>query len=253
MAKPANGATLNTGHALYTSLAAVWAMLEGSGGTTADLTGSHNLTLGDSAVWTTIGGEAAISIPSPAGLTAQPLAVASPFTLSAASPWSIAWRGKESADNGAGMTIGDKDDTSNFVWMSGNNDFLRFRSSNTTDHDFALSLFTTDANYLLAWDQAGDGKVHLYKDGSQVGTGVASTTSNAGLSIDTVGNAYSGQNFALNGTLTYCYVWSGRALNSTDASTLHSDPYVFLSAGTPTAPLTQSTVHSAARVRACNY
>ncbi len=51
MSKPSSGATLDSGNALYSHLtasgSAVWALLEGSGSTSADSSGNSNtLTLG---------------------------------------------------------------------------------------------------------------------------------------------------------------------------------------------------------------
>lgn len=230
MAKPASGSTLNTGHALYTSLAAVWGMLEGSGTTSADSTGNgHTLTFaggGGAPTWSTDGsGDAVIAIGTALN---QPLAVGTPFSLSGSSPWSIAFRFKQTADDDAGMVLGDKDDNSNFLWQSGStlNQF-RFRDDAASGgSDFTNASSTTDANYVMVYDQAGDGLIHLYKDGSQIGTGIAKPSAGS-LSIDTLGNGYTSTTYALVGTLTYCYVWSGRALNSTEVSSLHSDPYQF--------------------------
>lgn len=234
MAKPASGTALDTGHALYTSLEAVWAMLEGTGTTSADSTGNgHTLTFagtGTPPSWSTDGaGDAIIAIGTAHN---QPLAVGSPFSLADNTDWSIAWRFKQTADNDAGMILGDKDDNNNFVWQSGTSvNGVRFRNGNNgTNADFSNAVATTEKNYLLVNDFSGDGKLHLYIDGTQVGTGVT-PAGNTDISIDTVGNGYGGTTFALVGSLTYVYVWSGRALSSSDATVLHSDPYDFFDAG----------------------
>lgn len=228
MAKPASGTSLNTGHALYTALEAVWAMLEGTGTTSADSTGNgHTLTFaggGTAPTWSTDGaGDAIIALGT--ALT-QPLAVGTPFTLADGVDWSIAWRFKQTTDSNNGMVIGETGTQLSFVWQAGVAlNGIRFRNvADDTDADFANADATTDKNYLLVNDFSGDGKLHLYINGSEVGTGVT-PSGGTDLDIDTLGNAYSSTTFALIGSFTYCYVWDGRALTSSDATALHADPY----------------------------
>lgn len=228
MAKPASGTPLNTEHALYTSLAAAWGMLEGSDGTSADSTGNgHTLTLGTGLTWTTISGEAALD--SDGSTTGQALAITSPIACAGTSPWSFAWRAKQDASDNDGMIAGNENNggANSFIWFQGGTS-LFFRSNAPSSYSFTgLTNFTADANYLLVWDQAGDAKLHLYKDGSEIGTGMSVTANDAAITFRSLASGYDGAGlFALTGTITYAYLWSGRALTSADASTLHADPYV---------------------------
>ncbi len=225
MAKPASGTPLDTGNALYTSLAAAWGMLENTGTTSADSTGNgHTLTSvgSNGTAWGTSGGDVAITYTDDA--TSSP--VTTPITLLGTSSWSIALRGHQTASDTNGMLLGDNTSTASFLWFNGGSEF-RFRSDGSTDYQFTgVTSFTADANYLLVYDQPG-AHLHLYKNGSEVGTGFGVGANDAKLIVNTLGNGYTSNTFALTGALVYVYVWQGRALTLTDAGTLNSNPYGF--------------------------
>jgi hypothetical protein len=232
MAKPASGASLNTGHSLYTSMSMCIALLEGTGTTAADsVAGTHNGTIGSSSYWATVGGDAVIQLTSP---VSNPIAIASPFSFDGTQPYSFAWRAKRDAADNLGMVFGDKDDTANFVWMDEANTKVRLRSGNSTDYDFTTSGMTTAKDYLLVYDRANT-KMRLYVDGTQVGTGVTvSADANATFSLDCLGNGYgAGNTFAFEGDIHYLYVWTNRALDGTDATTLDTDPYAIFGSTDP--------------------
>ncbi len=229
MAKPASGTTLDTGNALYTSLLAVWALLEGSTTSSADSKGSNTLTLSSSGLWSTNGGGENIIHLTSAIVT--PLDLASDITLSASSSWSIAFRAKEATNGTAGMILGDQSGSNNFFWFKSNSTFT-YRNGSASDLDFVGSAgdTTTTANWVLTYTHTGGGvgDVKCYRNGSQVGTTQSSKVGS--LVIKALGNGYSSNTFSLIGDIEYVYIWDGRALSSGDVSTINSSPYGFFSA-----------------------
>ncbi len=228
MAKPASGTPLDTGNALYTSTIAVYGMLEGSGTSSTDsVAGTHNLglaTAGSGVTWTTVSGDAALAF---AGCSTVAATIAMPFTLAGSSSWSVAWRGKQTTNNSNGVFAGNElngGDVSFLFWSGGAQ--FRFRSAAHTDYDWTgITNFTAEHNYLLVYDQPG-AKLHFYVDGVQDGTGLTVTANDAALSLRSLGSGVDGSGtLALVGDLLYFYVWSGRALNGTDAGTLNTIPY----------------------------
>ena len=85
--KPASGSTLDSGNALFTSLVAVWGMLEGSGATSADSTGNgHTLTTnGSNVTWSTDSNTDPVLAVSAS--TANAIPIASPITLLGNASW----------------------------------------------------------------------------------------------------------------------------------------------------------------------
>src|SRR5690348_6090730 len=102
MAKPASGASINNSDAqgLSTSLANVWAFLEGSGTTSADSKGGDTATLASSSYWSTDANGPIISI---ATASNTAITLASTVSLTASTDWSIAFRAKLNAANNQGM------------------------------------------------------------------------------------------------------------------------------------------------------
>lgn len=235
MAKPASGTSLDTGHALYTSLVAAWGLLEGTGTSSADSTGNgHTLTLSSSGLWGTNGaGENILHITTGAHTPAD---IATPLLTASGTPWSIAFRAKQAASNNFGMVLGDDDDINNFVWFQGTQITYRPNGAAASYTWTGLTL-TTVYNYLLVYDGGTPGNVILYQDGVSLGS-KALATGHGAFSLDTIGNAYTSTTFAHVGDIEYVYVWNNRALNSTDAGTLHSNPYVIFSAPTNSPPNT---------------
>lgn len=210
-------------------------MLEGTGSTSADLTGNgHTLSVSSGASWTTISGEAAIAYD---GSANQPSAITSPFDFDGSTDWSVAWRGKQTSSGVDGILAGDNTTSPDFIFFNGGT-ALRFRNSSSVTADFSPTVFTTDANYVLAYDASGT-RVHLYKDGSEV-SGSPITSITGSFQLNTLGNGQTGTAFNLVGSLTYFYVWSGRELTSSDASALHTDPYQMLDAPAPETSVTIS-------------
>jgi hypothetical protein len=230
MAKPASGTALDTGHALYTGLAACFWFP--SGDLTADATGTRSLTIdGACSQGTDANGDSCLAIPS---ALSAPAALSSALSLAGNGDWSLAWRGKTTNADAQGMVLGNNGNTSDFLWMF-NSTALRVRDSAGGDVDPTSSLtsFVTEANYVVSFDrdQDGVGRFHFYKDGVEVGTGTSGGNNDHALSINCIGNGYTGSGFALIGTLSHVYVWSGRALSSSDASALNTNPYAMFSAG----------------------
>jgi hypothetical protein len=130
MSKPASTAVLDTSNSLYTSLKAFWAMLEGSGTSSADKTGNgYTLTLDSSVTWSTDGvGDLCIA---EATATKPVATVATGFTLANTADWSIAWRAKQTVSGNNGMVIGNTANP-NYIWMEGGTDLLVRDNSSTT-------------------------------------------------------------------------------------------------------------------------
>jgi hypothetical protein len=236
MAKPASGTSLDTGHALYTNVTAVWAMLEGSGASSADSRGTRTLTLNGGYSWTTNGG--GDPIVDFAGTNASPATPATSLTLSIGTDWSIAWRGQiDSSGANTGMVLGDGSGSGNFLWFnaSGGQISLRDNATNTSSFNVTGANQATTANYLLVRDNTAD-TLTLYRNGSSVASNPAGGA--GGLVISEIGDGYSSNTFALDGKLEYVYVWSGRALSSSDATALNTDPYDFFAAATGTVTIT---------------
>ncbi len=233
MAKPASGATLDSGGSLYSALtaagSAVWAMLEGSGSTSADSSGNgHTLTKDSSVSWTTIAGEAALAF---AGSTGQAAAVSSSISVSGASSWSFAWRAKQTSGGTLGIYAG-KDSGSVAFLGSFAGLYIWLRSANTTDYLFADTDFTTDHDWLMVYDQPA-ARLHLYKDGTETAASPLTISGNdAAWVIASLGSGNDGAGtWSLVGTMTYAYLMAGYAATGTDASNLHSNPYSIFSSG----------------------
>jgi Carbohydrate esterase, sialic acid-specific acetylesterase len=225
MAKPASGATLDTGHSLYTSLLHAYAMLEGSGSTTADSRSGNTLTIGGTVSWATDGSGDAI-LDCAGGSTSQ-LDPASDIVLAHATSWSVAFRAKW--DTATGTLGGIAGASSNYIFFQSTSN-LRYRpaagSGSDSNFNCGADAFLTDANYLLVFNAATP-SLSLYRNGTLV---LIDTTSIDGtITFARLAGLGATTSFALAGTMTYFYVWNGRALNATDASNLHSDPYAFFS------------------------
>jgi hypothetical protein len=230
VAKPASGTALDTGHALYTSLTAAWAFLEGTGGTSADSRGTRTATLVSGAWGTDANGDACWDISS---AHAGPITLGSALNLAGNGDWSLAFRAKTTNADSQAMVCGDNTNTGDFVWML-NGTALRVRDTAGGDYDVgAPTSFTTEANYVIAFNrtEGGTGKFHFYKDGAEVNTGAGGLNGDHYLNINCIGAGYTSSAFSLIGKISYLYAWSGRTLSSSDASALHSDPYVIFDTG----------------------
>lgn len=226
MAKPASGTALDTGHALYTSLSHVWAFLEGSGGTSADSKGTDTATLNGGS-WATVGSDPVWRV---ATAAVNSITLGSTANLSGTADWSIAWRVKKSGQTYEGVIFGD--DFGFCLCNDGSSVFNR--DDNAVDNSFTgATTFTVLTDLLLTYDHAGN-KMHLYQDGAEV-TGSpltpALSSSPIGITKLACGRSNSDATYSLVGDLHYVYLWAGRALTSTDAGTLDTNPYVIFSTG----------------------
>src|SRR5208283_417935 len=154
MSKPVSGTAINTSDSqgLATGLVACWAMLEGSGSTSADLVaGTYNLTLDGTVSWgTDNNGDACLNFAGSPATPYEPASLASTLTLTGGSTndWSIAWRGKQTSSGNAGMLLGDIPAT-NYIWLSGGN-YLEVYGTGL--HDFTgVTSFTTNDDWLLSY------------------------------------------------------------------------------------------------------
>jgi lysophospholipase L1-like esterase len=242
MAKPAAGATLDTGNALYTSLAHVWALLEGTGTSTADSRGTDTGTLSSAGLWGTSGGDPVVHL---TASTAAPVALASEVTADGNSAWTIAFRAVQAGADNNGMILG-KPATNQYIWLHGG-DTLDYNFGSAKTFTGAAGDTTTLADWALSYTPSGSndttGTLRVYRNGTQVGTDQAIIGTFA---LTTLGNGYTGS-LGLVGDLHYVYTWSGRALTSSEASTLRTNPYALfgsaaLAAGTASTVSVGNTV-----------
>lgn len=231
MAKPASGTALDSGNSLYSGMEAIYALLEGTGSTSEDSYGTNDLTLSGSGLWGTDADGPVLALTNNADN--KPAELASTIAFDGLASYSIAFGGKQTTSNDDGMVMGNPDAAQPYIWLRGGN-YLRFKATNGTVCDFtSLTTFTTQADYLLVYEfiPAVSNLLYLYKDG----TLTADSPINAGLdfTIESIGNGFNtgGGALALVGNLSYVYVWRGRALDATDASTLATDPYVIFAGG----------------------
>lgn len=231
MAKPASGTGLDTGHSLYTDLEAVYGLLEGTGSTSADSFGSNHLTLSGSGLWGSDGDGPILALTNNADN--KPAELATRIGFNGTVSFSIAFGAKQTTSNTDGMVMGDPDSAEPYVWFNGGN-YLRVKADNGANADFtSLTSFTTQADYLLVYEfiPSVSTLLYLYKDGTLTGDSPINIA--VDFIIDSLGNGFNTGSgaLALVGSLSYVYVWRGRALDATDASTLATDPYVIFAGG----------------------
>lgn len=237
MSKPAAGATLDTGNALYSSMANIWAVLETSGSTLADSKGSNTITLAGDAVITANSGNPYVAF---SGTSSRPGAMGSTVSLSGSSSWSIAWGGLTTTSGVNGMICGNVTIPS-YIWMFGGN-YLKWQGDSTSAQFGSGTGFTTFHDYLLVFDDA-NALMHLYVDGTELTPAQTVTAGQGAFTLTTFGNGYTAATFDIIGRLDYFYIWSGRVLTGTDAGTLHTDPYaIFATSGGTAYDLTQTTI-----------
>jgi hypothetical protein len=227
VAKPASGTALDTGHALYPNLAGYWGFLENSGTTSNDSFGTNHVGTFSNATWgVDSAGDPCISLST--NNTAKPLPLTSTITLGGGStPWSLAWRMKQTTSNTDGMLLGNSANTADFVWHDGGA-FLRYRNTASANADFAATVFTTEKDYVLTWDGTN---ARAYVNGSADANNPISITGS--LVIDTFGNGYdvASAQFGLKGTISYIGYWTNRTLSGAEATSLAGNPYQIFSTG----------------------
>lgn len=236
MGKPASGASLDAGNSLYSHLtaagSAVWAMLEGSGTTSADSSGNgHGLTLDGTCSWSTDGaGNAIVTYGGAAG--GHACAVTGPPDLAGTSSWSFAWRGKITGANTFNVFAGGEASGSNIDFVKGVRLEFDSKAGGSYKFDSYATDFLNDHDYLLVYDQP-NARLHLYVDGAEVtGSPLTVASNDAAVKFASLGAGFDGSDsFSILGSLTYGYLMAGYAASSTDASNLHADPYSIFSAG----------------------
>ncbi len=259
MTKPASGTALDTGHALYTSLEAVWAMLEGTGTTSADSRGnSHDLTFsaiggGHDPTWGTDGsGDAEIRFPGVgSGSSTKPLAMGTilPDLSNAGNTldYSLAYRIKQTTLNTRGMFLAQKGATKDYLWLAGHvPELLVVSEGGTSSTDTTDVDFTVYHDYVLTYTH-GSGFRH-YQDGvlsagSPFGAGAGWVHG-----LDTLGAGYnSSSDFSLVGAMSYMYVWLTRVLTITEAAALHTNPYAFFQTAAAFVPAQPQVIRQAVK------
>lgn len=224
MAKPASGATLNSGHALATNLVLALPFTEGSGLTSQDVSTGGRTWTRNAVTWTTEGGD--VCVTNSDATTNGTLSSA--MNLPGNQDWTMAWRSKHAAATTNGMMLGEAANTTDFLYArndSGNRS-MRFRDSNNNTGTItqATSFAAALEDYVLVYDNTAQ-TLTLWRDG--VSAGSVAATWGANIDIDCVIGGNNGT-LAHVGTLHYMYIWNNRALNSTEIGDLHTDPYDFL-------------------------
>ncbi|MFT5412848.1 MAG: hypothetical protein ACI9NC_005600, partial [Verrucomicrobiales bacterium] len=110
------------------------------------------------------------------------LALQDTITFAAADEWSASWWARHSElQTDRGMVMGLRATSSDFIWLSDDFGGLRFRSGNSTDHDFLVPQDTQLHHYALVAD--GAGTLTLYRDGQRIEASNGDTS----FGIDTIG------------------------------------------------------------------
>jgi hypothetical protein len=236
--KPASTYILNTASSLYSDLVGCWPMLEGSGTTTADkTTGSNTATLTGGLTWGTPDSEGPNF---QASTGTEYLSLASNLTIPVNTSFSIAWGCYNSSTGSNGMVTGDVIDSGqNFVWMQGSNQSCEIWCSltNSSAQSFpSLNNLAARHDYLLtAAYSSGTYTINLYQDGTAATPITGVTAGTTAWKINALLNGYSSSGYSFYGQFEYLYVWSGRALAHSDATTLSvvggGNPYSILKAG----------------------
>ena len=245
MAKPASGATLDTGSALYANLANAWPLLENTGTTSADLKSSNTATFHGSGIAWASDAEG----PYVNGTDGNSwMDLASDVTIPANTSFSIAW-GTKGMTSGANtnMVFGNAAGTDNYWWehLSAGMAF----NTPLTGSGGVLGVTTIDnrVDHVISFAYSGGNYTVNFWDGGTLG-GDSPQTIAAGASPNTINalmQGFNASNFAMIGQFYYCYIWIGRALNGTEAASLAGNPYQILTSGgggatayTLTAPVT---------------
>lgn len=236
MAKPAPGATLNTGHAMAANIIHSWLCNEGTGTNVADgvTSGSIAGTMTAGAAWgTNAAGDAVILLDT----DGEQVNLASAISLSTA--FTIAWRAYQNPA-GSTMPFGDASGTTDFVWYQ-NGSELQVRANGTDGHNTSATSFTSQTdNYGLVLT---GGVFKLYKNGSLVN---GDMTAGSSFSLRTLGQGFSTASFSLKGGFDYLHVYSD-AKDGTFLTTLSSNPYAMYGAVGPTSSSSSSSAGPTAR------
>lgn len=119
------------------------------------------------------------------GTDATRIALPAAGTYSATQPWTATWwASREAIGTDHGMVMGTAETSTDFIWLNDAFTGLRFRSSNSTTHDFTVAKDGALHHYALVAD--GTGSLTLYVDGQLNET----KTGNTAFVIDSIGKAY---------------------------------------------------------------
>lgn len=231
MAKPASGTALDTGHALYSGMEAIYAFLEGTGTTSEDSKGSNDLTLSSSGLWSTDGDGPLIVTTS--NSVNKPAELATRIDFDGTTSFSIAFRAKQTTGNDNGMLMGNPDGTGNYIWLRDSN-YWRVLAGGANAVNFtSLQTFTTMADYVLTYEfiLGVSNLARLYKDGTITAEGAVSVALD--FQLESIGNGFDTGTASLGfvGSLAYVYVWRGRVLDATEAASLSANPYGIFTGG----------------------
>jgi len=116
------------------------------------------------------------------GASGSYVGLANAISFGADDPWTATWWSRR-AEVGVpnGTVLGERSTEANFVWLNDEFGGLRFRSGDSTDHDFSVAQDTAPLHYGLVADGAGG--LALYRDGALVAASAGDTS----FTLDTVG------------------------------------------------------------------
>ena len=238
--KPASGTALNTGHSLAVGMLHFWAMLEGSGTTTADSKGGMTGTFVGSPSWTTdaegplitgmTAGNNVITSAAASGFT-DPLVMTMAFRVTLPnistgrfSPFAM--------DNGSGampfFEFGD---------INGLANAFHVLIPGTIVAEAAIGAYSVDDAATFAYVRNGAGDTHVfYRDGSaltKTATGNESTSYSNGSDKRLMGDRSDAATQPWTKRMAWVAVWN-RALSAGEVSSFTTDPFqVFGSGGLP--------------------
>ncbi len=246
--KPASGTSLNTGGAFYSLLTNAWAMLEGSGTTTADSRAGNTATFTSSPAptWGSTAEGPQISL----GSGGAYLTLASTVTILQDTSFSIAWGGaKTSGSDSQGTVVGSTD---SFLWeyAASLEIYARFAGIETDATWTVTSANLTTRNdwCITASYSAGSFLVNLYLNGVVVasqGVGGANAANTTITLLGTANNSYIDSRSFI-GSLEYIYLFNAAlpaGSGTTGVATLATNPYaIFAASGPTTATLSGPTI-----------
>ncbi len=122
------------------------------------------------------------------------------------------------------------DEDGRYLWQRGGN---YLRNNDSASNFTSQTSFTATVDYLLVEDFifGVSNNLYLYKNG--VLTADSPFNTDSPFTLDTIGNGFDvgASTLGFVGDISYVYAWTGRALNATDAMTLHSTPYGIFTGG----------------------
>lgn len=240
--KPPAGTLLNLSNPLCTNLVACYALLEGTGGTTADSASGNTGTL-NTGSWGT-DAEGPTWVTDGASPSLRPIA----FTSLAVGTltnhaYSIAFRLIKNVSDTFGVVFGNSANSTPFVFPRVGTGFELRNNAGQTQLWADANDFTHVHDYVMTIRITGGNNVflNLYVDGVVTADSpISDVATTYAITGDTLmnGSTFSAGNEVF-GALSYFYVWDGRELSSTDVATLASNPFgIFASASSGTFPQT---------------